>query len=249
VRKFFVDRGVFESGDGVIHIEDAMDVRHIRNVLRMKRGDSVVVCDGTGREYTGVIVDIGDRVALSVADIVQSAEPRTEITLYQCVPKQSRMEVVIQKSTELGVVRFVPVLSERSVPRPRDDGRRMERWRRIAREAAKQSGRSVVPSVDSPVTLSDAVGTFGGYDLVLFPYENEDGVTIKDVLRGCLSRMGGDGLLQVAVVIGPEGGFAAAEAAAIVGAGGEACSLGGTILRTETAGPAAISMVLYELEL
>jgi 16S rRNA (uracil1498-N3)-methyltransferase len=219
----------------------------------MKPGDALAVCDGTGREYIGTIDEIGEVVMLSVNDITHAVEPRTKITLYQCVPKQGKMETVIQKSTELGAVRFVPVFSERSVPRQAGSGNKQERWQRVAESASKQSGRGLVPAVDVPLTLAEAVGTFGEYDLTLFPYENEGRDTIKDVLRGYAAAAGveapGDRGARVAVIIGPEGGFSDAEAFAIEGAGAAPCSLGATILRTETAGPAAVAMILYELEL
>jgi 16S rRNA (uracil1498-N3)-methyltransferase len=259
MRRFFV--GADAVRDGKIYIEDATDVRHIRDSLRMKPGDALVVCDGTGREYTGTIDDIGEVVTLSVSDIVGAVEPRTKITLYQCVPKHGKMEVVIQKATELGVVRFVPVFSERSVPRPGDSGRKSERWQRVAESASKQSGRGLVPVVDIPLSLAEALETLGEYDLTIFPYENEDRDTIKDVLRGYAAASGSfggepsdlpdasDRGVRVAVIIGPEGGFTDAEAFAIESAGAEPCSLGATILRTETAGPAATAMILYELEL
>jgi 16S rRNA (uracil1498-N3)-methyltransferase len=230
----------------------------------MNPGDTLVVCDGAGREYTGTIDVIGEAVTLSVIDIVHAVEPRTKITLYQCVPKQGKMETVIQKSTELGAVRFVPVFSERSIPKPGDAGRKSERWQRVAESASKQSGRGIIPVVDIPLSFAEAVKTFGEYDMVIFPYENEDRDTIKDVLRryAAASVRSGDELpdmpdtskapdkgARVAVIIGPEGGFTDAEAFAIESAGAAPCSLGATILRTETAGPAAVAMILYELEL
>jgi 16S rRNA (uracil1498-N3)-methyltransferase len=255
MRRFFVEPGAVR--DGRIYLEDAGDVRHIGTVLRMRPGDRLSVCDGSGREYAGVIEEIGEAVILSVGDITHAREPRTKITLYQCVPKGGRMEAAIQKSTELGVVRVVPVFSERSVPRPKDAERRTERWCRVAEEAAKQSGRALVPVVDVPLSVTEAVGTFGEFELVLFPYENEDRTTIKDALQEHTSQdkgtvpasCGRASGRHIAIIIGPEGGFTDAEAFAIEDAGARPCSLGGTILRTETAGPAAIAMVRYELEL
>jgi 16S rRNA (uracil1498-N3)-methyltransferase len=289
VRRFFIDGDAVR--DGGIHIEDEGDVRHIKSVLRMKPGDSLAVCDGAGREYRGTIEEIGAAVRLSVDDIVHASEPRAKVALYQCVPKQGKMETIIQKSTELGAARFVPVFSERSVPKPKDVERKAARWQRVAEEASKQSGRAKIPVVDIPLSLPEAAETFGEYDLVIFPYENEDRATIKDVLRAFAARFGREGRAdessadfgdfgdlgdpadsadeksraagapeqtgvrragagpRIAVVIGPEGGFTDAEAFAIADAGASPCSLGGTILRTETAGPAAIAMMMYELEL
>ncbi|MDR1496030.1 MAG: 16S rRNA (uracil(1498)-N(3))-methyltransferase [Clostridiales Family XIII bacterium] len=249
-RRFFVRNDSFK--DGLIYIEDEGDVRHIRDVLRMKIGDGLVACDGAGREYAGTIEQVGEVVTLSVSDIVHAVEPRTKIALYQCVPKHGKMEMIVQKSTELGAVRFVPVFSERSVPKPKDMERKAERWRRVAEEASKQSGRALVPVVDVPLSFAEAIETFGEFDLVVFPYEKEDRVTIKDVLLKYAERTGKDasaGGHHLAIIIGPEGGFTDAEAFALEDAGAAPCSLGGTVLRTETAGSAAIAMVRYELEL
>ncbi|MDR2163503.1 MAG: 16S rRNA (uracil(1498)-N(3))-methyltransferase [Clostridiales Family XIII bacterium] len=241
--------------NGMVYIEDPGDVRHIRDVLRMNPGDNLIAVGGEGMEYTCRINEIGDAVRLFIVNITHAPEPRVKVTLYQCVPKHGKMETIIQKSTELGAVRFVPVFSERSVPKPNDMARKVGRWQRVAQEASKQSGREAVPVVDTPLTLEEAVETFGEYDLMLFPYENEDRATIKCVLRGYSARHGiDDGVTlhsgpRVALVIGPEGGFTDSEAFAIEGAGAVPCSIGGTILRTETAGPAAIAMVMYELEM
>jgi len=290
MRRFFV--GPNAVREGKIYIEDAGDVRHIKNVLRMKPGDNLTLCDGTGRVYEGTIEEIGDAVSLAVTDVKYAAESRTKITLYQCVPKQGKMETVIQKSTELGVVRFVPVFSARSVPKPKNIDAKISRWQRVSEEAAKQSGRGVIPVVDMLLSLTEAAETFGEYDRVLFPYENEDRTTIKDVLRAYkeglktsdtrlsseilkrrdTSRMerqdepqmerregeAGSAALRgwdadthprIAIIIGPEGGFTDAEAFQLIDAGARSCSLGGTILRTETAGPASVAMTLYEMEL
>jgi 16S rRNA (uracil1498-N3)-methyltransferase len=123
----------------------------------------------------------------------------------------------------------------------------------VAEAASKQSGRSIVPKVDAPLTVSEAAKTFSEYDMTVFPYENESGITIKNILRDFSPQGDGrgaeSGLSRIAIIIGPEGGFTEAEASAIAGAGAKPCSLGRTILRTETAGPAAVAMVLYELEL
>jgi 16S rRNA (uracil1498-N3)-methyltransferase len=281
--------------DGKIIISDVASVRHIVNVLRKKQGDYVEVSDGAGKKYICRIDELPPRagegpppdmtesgavgkssahrtehgrgIVLAIEDIVYAPEPCTKITLFQCVSKQGKMEVAIQKSTELGAAAFVPVFSDRSVPKAAGAEAKLRRWRRVAEEAAKQSGRSAVPSVADPVSMKEAAGEMEGFDLLLFPYENEGDVTIKDVLRGFIGRRGsGEGFspdsavrgnsetapereTRIAVIIGPEGGFTDEEARLLCGAGAEACSLGANILRAETAGPAAIAMILYELEL
>jgi 16S rRNA (uracil1498-N3)-methyltransferase len=160
------------------------------------------------------------------------------------------METVIQKSTELGAARFVPVFSERSVPKAKNTDAKALRWQRVAEEASKQSGRGSVPLVEPPIAIAEAAAALGEFDMAIFPYENEEKITIKDVLRGFLSETGDNASHNsIAIIIGPEGGFTEEEARLLISSGARACSLGGTILRTETAGPAAIAMALYELEL
>jgi 16S rRNA (uracil1498-N3)-methyltransferase len=235
-----------------------------------------MLSDGSEREYFARLVRYerardGSDELVAVFEILYeraAADPETRITLFQCLPKQGKMENIIQKSTELGVSRIVPVVSERSVPAPRDAGARVSRWRRIAEAACKQSGRGSVPEVADFVYIAGVPAAASG-SVMIFPYEGERVTSIKSVLRalaagGCESRQldviregvaaevrrsAEVGAFDIAVVIGPEGGFAEHEAAALVCAGARACSLGRTILRTETAGPAAIAMIVYELEL
>ena len=172
-------------------------------------------------------------------------EPILQITLYQGVPKQGKMEEIIQKSTELGVHAVVPVLTERSIVDDKKSvDKKADRWQKVAAEAVKQCRRGMIPAVENTVCLKDAVDGFAGFDLVLFPYEDEKEKSIKEVLRGLTEKPE-----KAAVVIGPEGGFSAEEADLITAAGGVSVTLGKTILRTETAGPAALAMVLYELEM
>ena len=162
------------------------------------------------------------------------------------------METIIQKCVELGVHRIVPVFMDRTVVVDRGNfGKKVDRWNKVSAEAVKQCRRGIIPEVTQPVKTEDVLqdrdnsGTpdmLEEFDLVLFPYENEKGATIKDALRKTNAA-------NVAVIIGPEGGFSDEEALAIIGAGGVSVSLGKTILRTETAGMAAIAMIMYELEL
>jgi 16S rRNA (uracil1498-N3)-methyltransferase len=170
-------------------------------------------------------------------------EPAHRVTLYQSLPKTGKMETIIQKCTELGVAAIAPVVSERCVVRPEKDWEnKRQRYQRVAYEAAKQSKRGVIPEVLplKPLAACD----FSQYDLVLFAYEEEREYMLKQALRTEQARTA----KNIAVIIGPEGGFEESESAQLCENGAVRVSLGTRILRTETAGMAMLAMVLYELE-
>ena len=219
------------------------DVKHIAKVLRLHAGDRVQLCDGNGRECEAAIRSVSSDAVVFDTEPWQIAqtEPRTKITLFQCLPKAGKMETIIQKCVEIGVCGFVPVQSERCVVvlKPPYEGR-IERWQRVSEEAAKQSRRGVIPQVALPAALDKL--DFSDFDTVLAPYENERTVSLKTALRASCGT-------RVAVVIGPEGGFSDAEIACLVEKGAVSVSLGPRILRTETAGMATAAQILYEVEL
>lgn len=252
--RFFT--GPENVGQKMIIINNADDLHHMMKVLRLKEGDEVDVSDTVEWEYRAEIVSLSkEEAVLKILDKQAfAAEPSVEITLYQGIPKQGKMEAIIQKCVELGVHEIVPVFMDRTVVVDKGNFRKKtERWNRISAEAVKQCRRGIIPQISAPVKTADVIEAFADYDLVLFPYENEKGRTIKEVLLTAADPMyeeiTGNHLEKIAVVIGPEGGFSEAEAEAITKAGGESVSLGRTILRTETAGMAAIAMIMYELEL
>ncbi len=247
-------------GEKSIVIDDRSDLHHMVKVLRLSVGDEIDISDSQEWEYRAELSYIGQDEAEAVILDKQrfSTEPRIKVTLFQGMPKQGKMELIVQKTVELGVGRIVPVFMARSVVT--DNGKtekKVKRWQKVADEAVKQCKRGLIPKVHTPVKTRDVIEAFGDFGLVLFPYENEDGVTIKDVLReisagGTAADGSGSGpadIRNIAVIIGPEGGFSREEAEAIVAAGGRSVSLGRTTLRTETAGLAAIAMIMYELEL
>ena len=244
--RFFVNPE--DIGNNLIIIKNVDDLHHMIRVLRLKEGDEVDVSDGVCWEYRARIQTLTKEEAeLAILDKnAFAAEPSVQVTLFQGIPKQGKMETIIQKCVELGVHRIVPVFMERTVVVDRGNfNKKIDRWNKVSAEAVKQCRRGIIPEVAQPITgIPDM---FEEFDMVLFPYENERGTTIKDVLRGEK-----DAVRQprsIAVIIGPEGGFSDEEAIAIIGAGGVSVSLGRTILRTETAGMAALAMIMYELEL
>lgn len=230
-----------------IRITDKGDIRHMLKVMRMKEGDQIDVSDSVQWEYRAEILSADeDLVLLSILDKQKFArEPKTEVTLFQGVPKAGKMETIIQKCVELGVHDIVPVFMDRTVVVEKGNfSKKLERWQKISDQAVKQCKRGVIPQICDQVRTADLAGMLGDYDLVLFPYENEDVYTIKDCLRGLSQKP-----KRVAVIIGPEGGFSDREAEAMDEIGAAKVTLGKTILRTETAGMAALAMIMYELEL
>jgi 16S rRNA (uracil1498-N3)-methyltransferase len=230
-----------------IFITDKNDIKHINKVLRLDIGDQLNVSDSMEFEYKTEIISIhSDEIEVKILDKQKFArEPELKVTLFQGVPKQGKMELIIQKTVELGVHAVVPVFTARTVVQDKGNfSKKIQRWQRISDEAVKQCKRGIVPAVEPSMTFKEMVEELAGFQLVLFPYENEEKETIKDCLRNLTMKVD-----NVAVIIGPEGGFSDEEADLLVGAGAKSVTLGKTILRTETAGLAAIAMIMYELEL
>ncbi len=214
------------------------DVSHISKVLRMSAGDSIVVCDGNGNDYNAVITSISKTEV--VADIkekyVCDAEPVVDVTLYQALPKQGKMEYIIQKTTELGINKIVPVYTKRCVVKPSD---KTERWSKVAESAAKQCGRGIVPEVTATVSFDEALKQMEGFDLALMPYECEEENKLKTVLKSSQYK-------NVSIFIGPEGGFDTKEVERAIECGIKTVTLGKRILRTETAASAVLPIIMYE---
>lgn len=231
------------------------DVRHIAAVLRMKTGDELLLCDGAGAEYAVKITRI-DRAEITTEILSRSTQVlwKPRIILGQGIPKSDKMDLIVQKATELGASAIVPLMTERTIVKVRDGEKRIERWRKIAREAAMQSNRPDIPRIEPirsfqdfirsphprPVSVAPEVPVPGSHTLRLIPWE-EGTEPIKNILRKSPDAR------EVIVLVGPEGGFSRAEADAAREQGFHAVSLGQTILRTETAAIAALSMIGYEL--
>ncbi len=257
--RFFVPSdSINYEGEAPVSIEIVgTDVNHIKNVLRRAEGESILLCDSHGLEYNCVISEITqERIAarvIAVNDV--SSEPSVPVFLLQGVPKGDKMELIVQKGVELGLNGVLPVITERTVVKfasVQDREKKRTRWQRISLEAAKQCGRGVVPDVLAPEDFGLAMqmmqeGIFENY-LKLMPYENESTVTLKEILqkhkKGLTEERKYTG---ICIFIGPEGGFAQKEVDKAIAAGFCPVSLGKRILRTETAGLAAIAAIRYEL--
>jgi len=243
MHRFMVDPGKIR--DGVISIEGS-DLKHLSQVLRLGNGDAIQAFDGSGKEYTARLTEIKKDQAIAViVDSYQAGtEPRVRLTLYQGLPKMEKMDLIIQKAVELGAYRIVPVLTQRTVVKL--DGstaeKKLKRWTRIAIEAAKQCRRACVPEIERPLTLKDALKDLGNPDLAIALYENE-----KKGLKELLKCYNINDVGNIALFIGPEGGFTQEEADEMRQSGIRTAGLGGRILRTETAAISGISIIMYEM--
>jgi 16S rRNA (uracil1498-N3)-methyltransferase len=237
--RFFISPG---DVAGPIITVSGEDVRHIATVLRMKTGDELLLCDGQGTEYAVKIVQM-DRstIRTEIASKSKTEIRLPRIVLGQGLPKSDKMDVIVQKATELGVAEIVPLVTERTIMKIKDEEKRITRWHKIAREAAMQSSRIDIPKVRGVQSLQNFLLSLVSRPstLHLLPWE-EGGPPVKTVLRD------GRNVKNIVVLIGPEGGFSKAEAELARDRGFHLVSLGPNILRTETAAIAVLSMIGYE---
>ncbi len=221
---------------------------HARLVLRIRVGDSVCLFDGIGHEWVAIVKDIADgdvRCELQKMCTHDTEPPALSVTLLLALIQGNRFETAIEKCTELGAARFIPIMTERvrsrttELPTPA----RMKRWRRIVIGASELSDRLAVPSVSEPMPILDAISEEAERGPVLMFWEDERMLNIRSALR----RVSSKGMNNMAIVIGPEGGISADEAKAAIKAGAITVSLGRRTLRAETAAIASLSISLYEL--
>lgn len=247
--RFFVLPEDIDEQEGIIRIKGE-DVNHIRNVLRMKPGEEVLLTSGRQNEPTDYVCAIEDFPEGEVLTKIQEkrsseAELPSKIYLFQGLPKGDKLESIIQKSVELGVYKVIPTVMSRCVVKidPKKAAKKTDRWNAIALSAAKQSKRGIIPGVSSPLTWKPALEAAGKLDRIIVPYEDARGIShTREVLS---SVKAGE---SVGVFIGPEGGFSEKEIEDLEMAGAEIVTLGHRILRTETAGPAILSMLMLHLE-
>ena len=244
MQRFFVTPD--QVGEDKIRIQGS-DVNHMKNVLRMRPGEEVMVSDGNNRQYRCRVEDYpeGEAVlAILEAGLVDTELP-SRIYLFQGLPKQEKMELIVQKAVELGVCQVIPVQTRRCVVKldAKKAAKKVQRWQQIAESAAKQAGRGYIPVVSEVMTFQEALAFSETLDIRLIPYELADGMEgtrkILDEIRPGQS---------VGIFIGPEGGFEKEEVGRAVEAGALPITLGKRILRTETAGIAVLSILMYRLE-
>ncbi|MEA4887996.1 MAG: 16S rRNA (uracil(1498)-N(3))-methyltransferase [Clostridiaceae bacterium] len=263
--RFFVEETIELSAWRISLTGD--DFHHIHDVLRMKAGDELLVCDGAGTELTCQINRFTDHCAelTLLSRKANQTEPPYEAVLYQGLAKGDKMDSIIQKAIELGVGRIIPMICRRSVavPDAGDMPKRIIRWNRIAAEAAKQCGRGRIPAVGPACAYSEAVQKAAASDIRLIPWEMEKQQSLREALEAWVDRkkqpaVGAEGdekpengsiatkKPELAILIGPEGGFTEQEIDLALAAGLQPVTLGRRILRTETAGPAVLAMILYQ---
>lgn len=244
--KFFVKQEQIKNDNIII---DGDDVNHILNVLRMKKNDEIQVCNQvTGENYKARIVQYSkNEIECKIEEkIGKSTESNVHITLFQGIPKFEKMELIIQKNTEVGVNNIVPVIMERTVVKLDEKvaSKKLDRWQKIAEIAAKQSMRDIIPNVKSIIKTKEI--DVDMYDVVLVAYENEEHNMLKAELKKLESQNKQE--YNIAIVIGPEGGISEKEIELLDEKNVKFVSLGKRILRTETAGLVMAGNILYELE-
>ncbi len=223
------------------------DVNHIKNVLRLTENEEIKVSDKTGSEYKCVLTSLTkEEIRCKIQSVGKSkAELPVKITLFQGVPKQDKMELIIQKTVELGVYDITPVTMGRSIVKY--DHKKLikknERWQSIATSAAKQSKRGIIPKVNQLLTFNQLLIKLDSYDKVIIPYENENGMNATRKLFESIKEEE-----TIAIIVGPEGGFTEDEIDRLREIGGYTITLGNRILRTETAGFASLAMISYQIE-
>lgn len=242
--RFFVDESQITEENVMI---TGPDVNHIKNVLRMKIGEVILVSNGNDREYTCALAEITeDQVVATIQDIDGPArELPIKVTLFQGLPKGDKMETVIQKMVELGVYEIVPVSTKRCIVKLDDKKAeaKTKRWNAISESAAKQSKRGIIPQVSKPMTYKQALEKAKEMDMILIPYEEAENMEkTRQIIATIKPGM------TIGVFIGPEGGFASEEVESAIEIGAKDITLGKRILRTETAGMALMSVLMFAME-
>lgn len=244
MQNFFVTPSQVQ--EGFIYIEGS-DLNHMKNVLRMRVGEQVKVNDGNNRSYFCEVAAYEEKAARLriVEEMCADTELPCHIYLFQGLPRQEKMELIVQKCVELGVYEIIPVFMKRCIVKldEKKGKKKAERWQQISESAAKQAGRGIIPRVSEPVSYKEALRMSEGLDVVLLPYELAG--NMEETKKAIASIIPGR---SVGIFIGPEGGFEKEEAEAAICAGAKEITLGRRILRTETAGLSILSVLMFHLE-
>lgn len=244
MNQFFVEESQIHGSEIII---EGTDVNHIKNVLRMKPEEEVMISNGTDKHYICSIMTISEQqVVAKIVDIdTNSTELPVKLYLFQGLPKADKMELIIQKSVELGVHEIIPVAMKRCVVKldAKKEKSKLARWQGIAESAAKQSKRMVIPNISRVMNFKEAVAYAKSLDYNIIPYEFANGMERSKQVVKSLGQY-----KSVGIFIGPEGGFEEAEIAYAKENNMQIISLGKRILRTETAGLTALSIIMFGLE-
>lgn len=245
--KFFVKNNQIENNEITII---GTDVNHIKNVLRMNTLDKIEVCNQEMQEnYLCEIKNVSEeKIECKIIEKIESStESSIKVTIFQGLPKADKMELIIQKSVELGVYDITPVEMSRCVVKlnEKDKGKKLVRWQKISEVAAKQSGRDIVPKINEIIAIKNICDIINKYDSVILAYENEKDYTIKEELQ----KLKKQNANKIGIIIGPEGGLAEKEVQMLQESGAKVVTLGNRILRTETVALNVLSNIIYELDL
>lgn len=247
--KFFITQE--QINDNNIEII-GKDVNHIRNVLRKKVNDEIIICNTTNeKDYLCSINNLSKEriICTIITELEKQVESNVKVSIFQGLPKFDKMELVIQKSVELGAYDIIPVEMKRSIVKlqAKDKDKKIQRWQKISEVAAKQCGRNLIPEIKSVIHTREICSLIKEYDALLIAYENEKEKSIKQSLQE-LKEEYGKNEIKVGVLIGPEGGIAPEEVELLQSYGAITISLGKRILRTETVALNVLSIIMYELE-
>lgn len=241
---FFVDDSNISDNEIVI---TGKDVNHIKNVLRLKENDKILISNGQDKDFYCIISKINNDEVVTLIDSVleQSNELPSKIYLFQGLPKNDKMELIIQKAVELGVYEIIPVAMKNCVVKldAKKEASKIKRWEAISESAAKQSKRCIIPNVHNVLSFKEAIEYASMLDINIVPYENQKGIEETRRVVGSIKKG-----QSVGIFIGPEGGFDDKEIECVLSNSYIPLTLGRRILRTETAGIAMLSILMYNLE-
>lgn len=244
--RFFVKPEQIDMEEKKVHITGS-DVNHIKNVLRMRQGETILISAGDNLEYTCLVGEMEAEEVIADISYVQEVgmELPSKIYLFQGLPKSDKMELIIQKAIELGAAEIVPMATKRAVVKldAKKAAKKVQRWNEIAKSAAKQSKRGLIPEVKPVMSFKEAVEYGKSMDMLLIPYEDAKGIAhSREVVETVKDKK------SLGIYIGPEGGFPEEEVSLAMKAGAEPVTLGHRILRTETAGMTLLSILMFMLE-
>lgn len=246
MHKFFTPKELI-NGDVAKIIGD--DVKHIYKVLRISEGEKVTLNNCEGIEYLGKVISVSKQEVL--IEILEKLEDNNEsdikIYLFQGLPKSQKMDLIVQKGTELGITEFIPTITHRVDVKLKGEFKKLDRLNRIALEAAKQSKRSIIPKVSEPIEFNAVLERINSLDLLIVPYENANNFGIKTLINELRKENNIDNIKNIGIFVGPEGGIEEDEIERLKDKGAYIVTLGKRILRTETAGFVATSLIQYEL--
>lgn len=243
MHKFFTPANNIIGQEGKIIGED---VKHIYKVLRLKENQNIIINNCLGEEFLSEITAISkEEVTFKILDKINTNNESTvEISLFQGLPKAAKMDLIVQKGTELGIVKFIPTLTERVDIKLKGDFKKLDRLNRIALEAAKQSKRTIIPEVLEPISFDELTNKIQEFDIFIVPYEDKKDYGIKELSKEVKSL--NKEIKSIGILIGPEGGFEENEIIKLKEFGAYIVTLGKRILRTETAGFTITALIQYE---